>query len=89
MKMTRQRRYLAIVFVMLSLLVIALGRRAWADTEPLMHEALVVSLAMENNPQMAIADKRVEQARAAVAEEAYKLAQEHRRRIEALYTGTE
>lgn len=86
MKMTRQRRYLAIVFVMLSLLVIALGRRVWADTEPLMHEALVVSLAMENNPQMAIADKRVEQARAraAVAEEAYELAQEHRRRVEAL-----
>ncbi|HOP52629.1 MAG TPA: TolC family protein, partial [Synergistales bacterium] len=62
--MTRQRRYLAIIFVMLSLLVIALGRRAWADTGLLLDEALVVSLAMENNPQITIADKRVEQARA-------------------------
>ncbi|HOI82546.1 MAG TPA: TolC family protein [Synergistales bacterium] len=62
--MTRQRRYLAIIFVMLSLLVIALGRRAWADTGLLLDEALVVSLAMENNPQITIAEKRVEQARA-------------------------
>ena len=64
--MTRQRRYLAIVFVMLSLLVIALGRRAWAGSEPFLTEDLVVYLALENNPKAGIAEKRVEQAEARV-----------------------
>jgi len=64
--MTLKRKFLAIVFVMVSLLVIALGRRAWADNEPVLTEDLVVFLALENNPQAAIAEKRVEQAKARI-----------------------
>lgn len=66
--MTPQRRIITIAFIMLSLFVIFLGRRAWADAKPLLDEGLVVALAMENNPQVGMAEKRVEQAMARVRE---------------------
>ncbi len=64
--MIQQRRIIAISLVMLSLFVIALGRRAWADESVVLTEDLVVSLALENNPQVGIAEKRVEQAEARI-----------------------
>ncbi len=66
--MTTQRRIIAITFIVLSLFVIFLGRRAWADGKPLLDEGLVVALALENNPQVGMAEKRIEQAKARVRE---------------------
>ena len=48
--------------------MIFLGRRAWADEKPLLDEGLVTALALENNPQVGMAAKRVEQAKARVRE---------------------
>lgn len=66
--MIQQRRIIAITLIALSLFVIFLGRRAWADEKPLLDEGLVTALALENNPQVGMAAKRVEQAKARVRE---------------------
>ncbi|MDO9508277.1 MAG: TolC family protein [Thermovirgaceae bacterium] len=59
-----RRAILALSILLLSLFVLTLGRRAWAEPGGDLSVEAAVSLAMENNPQIKIAEKRVEQAKA-------------------------
>ena len=59
-----RRRILVLSILLLSIFVLALGRRAWASPGTVLDVEAAVSIAMDNNPQISIAEERVEQAKA-------------------------
>lgn len=63
-----RRGIMAFAILLLSLFVLTLGRRAWAVSGETLTADMTVSMAMENNPQIKIAEKRVEQAKTRVRE---------------------
>ncbi len=71
----RRGRFLFLLFLLaLSLCVIGLGRRAWAETGTVYDLDALIKLAEANNPLLSAAQEQVNQARAAELQSASKLA---------------
>ncbi len=64
----QQKKIFVLLLLVLSLFVLVLGRRAWAEEKETLSVEKAIELAFDNNPLVGVAEKRVEQARARVRE---------------------
>ena len=64
----QQKKIFVLLLLVLSLFVLVLGRRAWAEEKEILSVEKAIELAFDNNPLVGVAEKRVEQARARVRE---------------------